>query len=164
MLASYTIRKSINVPDVIGLNVNGNVKMINCETTQNAYLGDVIAKYTAELKKNYCVRINIIASKEDEYEISVLKGEDLCDFDETYDDYDDDEDFIEDCSEEIFCERTTEDKVLDLLGDACAYIEKDVKCECAKKKCEESEKKKSSADDFLRRLKKIIDATLEDDE
>ena len=161
MLASYTIRKSINVPDVIGLNVNGNVKMVNCETAQNAYLGDVVAKYTAELKKNYCVRINLIASKEDEYEISVLKGKDLCDFDEIYDDYDDDEDFIEDCTEEIFCETASADEVITILGDACAYIEKITKDECPQKKCEE---KKSSTDDFLRRLKKIIDATLEDDE
>lgn len=162
MLASYTIRKSINVPDVIGLCVNGKPKMVDCKTVSNAYLGDVIAKYEAELKQDYCIRINIIALKEDEYEISVLKGEDLCDFESTYDDYDDDESFVEDCCEEIFCKSASKDDVLNILGDACAYIENDVKDKCPKEKCEE--KKKSSADNFLRRLKKIIDATLEDDE
>lgn len=166
MLASYTIRKSVNVPDVIGLNVNDKVKMIDCVTTQNAYLGDIVAKYTAELKERYCIRINIIATKENEYEISVLKSSNMDDLsDYSYDDYDDEDDDdyygINDCSEEIFCETASADKVVEVLGDACAYIEKSVKaCHAWEKKCE----KKTTADDFLKRLKKIIDATLEDNE
>lgn len=162
MLASYTIKKSINVPDVIGLCVNGNVKMLNCILKQNAYIGDVIAKYEAMLKDEYCIRINILAWKDDQYEISVLKSKDFEDLDSVYYDYDDDESFIEDCCEEIFCRSASIDNVVNILGDACAYIENDVKDKCPQKKCKE--KMKSSADNFLRRLKKIIDAALEDDE
>lgn len=162
MLASYTIRKSINVPDQIGLCVNGKVKMLDCVTTKDAYIGDVIAKYTAELKPGYCIRINIIAD-EDKYEVSVIKSDCMDDLDESLyeDSYGDEyEDDPYDCCEKIFSKTGTSENVLDVLGDACAYLEKDVKgCDASEKKCE----KKTTADDFLKRLKRVIDAALEDD-
>ena len=145
-MASYEVTETryVDLPNRIGLNANGKVVMIDEETNYDACIGNELSRYEAMLNDEYGISIVVEVLDDGEYDVSAYKKRNRC-------------------TTTIFHENEVyDDDILDALGRACQAIETDYKC--TYKCCDHSTNKCSddSAGSFLRKLRKMIDAALDE--
>ena len=145
-MASYEVTETryVDLPNRIGLNANGKVVMIDEKVNGDACIGSELSRYEGRLNDDYATKIIVEVLDDGEYEISAYRIRNGCttiifDGDEVYD-----------------------DDILNVLGEACQAVEKDVRCITGH--CDHSTNKCSddTAGSFLRKLRKMIDAALDE--
>ena len=162
MLATYKIVKSVNLPDQVGVNAKGKILMLNCEKNDDARPGNVLASYRGDLAEKYKLEVAILVQDLDKFLVLVRDSETSQRYwDDDYEEDEDDDEYREE-ADEIFCEEADDKELLNVLGEAFAFVEKEL---TPKKMPEVGEKKpECPKEKSLKELKKLLDALYDDDE
>ena len=122
MQVKYTIKKAVNIPDDVGICVNGQVKMITVSANQNvSECGELLASYISAIKDRYNVVIQIYLVDDEEYRIIAVKSDDMKVI-ETFNLNHSNHDY-----EIIYDETASIFDINDVIGDALTKIEEDAK-------------------------------------
>jgi len=145
-MASYEVTETryVNLPNRIGLNANGRVVIVDEKTNYDACIGVELSRYEGMLNDEYGICIFVTVVDDGEYEVTAYEKKNGC-------------------MTTIFHENEVyDDDILAALGRACHAIETDYKC--TYKCCDHSTNKCSddSTGSFLRKLRKMIDAALDE--
>lgn len=149
MLASYKVTKYINLPDQVNVGNEKEIFELKCERADNASVGSIIASYGGRLTEKYGLKIAIRVEDIDDFVVMVM------DVDEYYDE--DDEDY-EDAVP--FCKDADNENILEVLGEAFAYVGRYMDKQVKDHNCSE---KKPCKEKTLSVLKKLLEALDEED-
>lgn len=100
----YVSRQTSKIPDMIGLETPSGVITVEPTVLDSVFVGDEIVRYDGELKDRYGMSIAMTVDGEEEYTIDV---------------YDDEISIYNDSD-------VTDDSILDSLGEACKFVEKEL--------------------------------------
>ena len=123
MQIKYTIKKAINIPDEVGICIDGQVKMIAVSAKQNvSQCGELLASYASAIRDGYYVVIQVYLVDDEEYRIIAVKSDDMMKIIETFNPSRSNQG-----CEIIYDDTACMSDILDVIGNALTKIEEDTK-------------------------------------